>query len=492
MAIIISSDNYIEIDGTTAISKSDNVTISRVSDGVRIMFSNGSHVSIPFEGTTIDGNEAVTVDVLYSWFKSKGFNSGGTDPSGDVVRSVSGDGVNNDDPKNPKIKYPEPGDIGAVTEDDLDSRMPSLDAGEFLVGSSDGNIGALPDPKLLGFNPSNIGTGTTRFVAFDATTNKFRDSFSGSNTASNSTLVIRTPTGQGKFQPAANSDEAVVLSQLEAHIPTITEVLGKDNYAMSPVTFAGSKGYDRGREGLTIRTNALTSFIENGAAGALASAISLHNNSIFLFLGSDSVEPETAFYLENGVSEITTRLKGKDAENGREFTTLQQLKAYTLEDSTNAGNHTQAGIGVTGAEGDAPADGVYITHNASGVSTIGHYRDGALEASIDITSANESVGSGIEFMAGGNAFVMRDTAKFSTRVQGEDAVDENDFVTKGQVEGLVSQVIVDDTSGEMSKELLNDAYPDANVGTQVYVTSVSMMYTKISPDGWAGLSFVMA
>lgn len=275
-------------------------------------------------------------------------------------------------------------------------------------------------------------------------------------------------------------------------IPTLDEVLSKDNYGKHPLTLLGNKGYVAGRLGVTIFSIGGASFIENGDGSHVIGGIAIGSNYSQIWSGGSSSAPEASLFIDSrrGIAEINTRFQGKDAEADTDYVTLKQVKSYTLEDSTNAGNHTQVGVGITGEEGDPPTDGVYITHNASGVTAIQHYRGGAIEAGILITSENSEVGSGIELMAGGDSFVMREQAKFSTPVQGEDAVKDNDFVTKGQMESVISQVVIDDTSEEaLTKEQLNTTYPNLNIGSQVYVPQVELMYTKISADSWASISF---
>lgn len=64
------------------------------------------------------------------------FSSDGTGP-GSGVQSVTGDGVDNTDPKNPVISYPEPSDIGAVSTSDV---VDVAEAGKVVKYS---NIGAV-------------------------------------------------------------------------------------------------------------------------------------------------------------------------------------------------------------------------------------------------------------------------------------------------------------------------------------------------------------
>lgn len=101
MAIIISNENSIEIDGTIMPLNSRDVT--RLNDGVRISKSGAnSHIDIPLEDTSIDGVDVESVDDLMDFFRSKGFSLGGGDGSNGVA-SVSGNIVDNGDPENPKI-----------------------------------------------------------------------------------------------------------------------------------------------------------------------------------------------------------------------------------------------------------------------------------------------------------------------------------------------------------------------------------------------------
>lgn len=158
-------------------------------------------------GTTIDGDDPGTLEDLADALSA--FSRGGTEPGGDGVQSVTGDLVDNTNPLNPKIN------------------MPVLDDGEFLVGGASGN----EQRKIL---PTDIGLTANNTVAV-RNSNGNLQGWAMSSSADNSTIPVRTPTGQGKFTPATSPDEAVVLSQhqsgLESKVDKVSgKVLSDNNF----------------------------------------------------------------------------------------------------------------------------------------------------------------------------------------------------------------------------------------------------------------------
>lgn len=105
MAKIISNSKYIEIDGTTAISLFDNAKVIKIKNGVRVVFSSGSHIDIPYVGTTVDGVEVDSPSDLYIFFKDKGFRSSGTGSGTAGVQSVTGNIVSGTS-DNPVVNMP--------------------------------------------------------------------------------------------------------------------------------------------------------------------------------------------------------------------------------------------------------------------------------------------------------------------------------------------------------------------------------------------------
>lgn len=86
----------------------------------------------------------------------------------------------------------------------------TLVSGNFLVGGATGN----EQRKIL---PTDIGLTANNTVAVRNSSGNLQGQ-AMSSSAANSTIPVRTPTGQGKFAPAAAPDEAVVLSQLNTSL----------------------------------------------------------------------------------------------------------------------------------------------------------------------------------------------------------------------------------------------------------------------------------
>lgn len=95
----------------------------------------------------------------------------------------------------------------------LDVRVPELEEGNFLVGGASGN----EQRRIVG---TDLGVTQTSNNWYVARWNPTEQKWGGTAQLvppSPNTLVIRTSAGQGKFSPAINGDEAVVLSQLNAN-----------------------------------------------------------------------------------------------------------------------------------------------------------------------------------------------------------------------------------------------------------------------------------
>lgn len=100
------------------------------------------------------------------------------------------------------------GDGGTHAE--LEDRAPVLGLNNFLVGGAAGN----EQRKIL---PPDIGLTENNTVAV-RNSNGNLQGWAMSSSAANSTIPVRTPTGQGKFAPAIAPDDAVVLSQLDSSL----------------------------------------------------------------------------------------------------------------------------------------------------------------------------------------------------------------------------------------------------------------------------------
>lgn len=105
------------------------------------------------------------------------------------------------------------GDGEGVTHNELDGRVPILGLNNFLVGGTSGN-------EQRGIVGPDLGVTQTSNNWYVARWNPVEQKWGGTAQLvppSPNTLVIRTSAGQGKFSPAINGDEAVVLSQLNAN-----------------------------------------------------------------------------------------------------------------------------------------------------------------------------------------------------------------------------------------------------------------------------------
>lgn len=221
MATIVTNANWLQVDGARLQKGKWDLSLTKA--GVRLSDA-GERIDIPYEGTTIDGATVTGADELFAFFEAQGFKDGGGD----------GQGVTWDDVQDKPLKtldtpiadaeglvpvYTQEGQLpvgmpefpeNAVPLALLDARAPALPEGDFLIGGASGNEGRKILPIDLGsanandmfFNFNNSGFGVLRFDV---------------NPSVNA-LVRRTNTGQGKFTPAINGDEAVVLSQFQGII----------------------------------------------------------------------------------------------------------------------------------------------------------------------------------------------------------------------------------------------------------------------------------
>lgn len=234
MATITSNSRYIEIDGRTAIALSDNAVVNLIATGVRIKFMSGSYTDIGYEGTTVDGAATATAQELYDWFKSKGFNSGGGDGDGVTWDQVTDKplytlGTPIQDAEGLVPVYTQNGQLpvgmpefpeNAVPLILLDVRAPELEQGNFLVGGEDGN----EQRRVVGADLGVTQTSNNWYVArWNPTNQEWGGTVQLVSPTANA-LVIRTSAGQGRFSPAINEDEAVVLSQFSGIVDdTLTD-----------------------------------------------------------------------------------------------------------------------------------------------------------------------------------------------------------------------------------------------------------------------------
>lgn len=165
--------------------------------------------------TTLDGATFTSLEELADALSA--FSGGGGNGDGVAgVQSVTGDGVGGSI-NHVTISFPTPAEIGAVTPDELDEKSPQLGLDDFLVGGENGNEGR----KIL---PSDIGLTINGRVLTRNSIGSFAP-WAYNNTPSSSTFVVRTSTGQGKFNPAINNDEAVVLSQLNDSLQDVVKTV---------------------------------------------------------------------------------------------------------------------------------------------------------------------------------------------------------------------------------------------------------------------------
>lgn len=139
---------------------------------------------------------------------NKVINAGGGGVSDEGVSSVTGEGVDNSDSRNPKISFPTPEDIGAVSQTEMDEKVVPLATDNFLVGGSEGNTGRKIKPEDLNLtvNSSVLTRGASGELGQE----------SYSSEPSNNTIPVRTASGTLKTAPAVEADESVTLSQYQS------------------------------------------------------------------------------------------------------------------------------------------------------------------------------------------------------------------------------------------------------------------------------------
>lgn len=112
------------------------------------------------------------------------------------------------------------GDGDGVTQEQLDGRVPVLELNNFLVGGESGNEGRKITPPDLDLTVNNS-------VLTRNSQGQFAP-WSYNSAVSNSTFVVRSPTGTGKFSPAIAPEDAVVLSQFDSSLESkVDKVAGK-------------------------------------------------------------------------------------------------------------------------------------------------------------------------------------------------------------------------------------------------------------------------
>lgn len=87
MATITNSENFIMIDGTSVAKNS--LSISKTVDGVLINGVGIGKISVPLQGTTLDGVDFDTVDELHEALNAVSFRKGGGNGEGVAWSDVS-------------------------------------------------------------------------------------------------------------------------------------------------------------------------------------------------------------------------------------------------------------------------------------------------------------------------------------------------------------------------------------------------------------------
>lgn len=169
MAIIVTEENCIHVND--ALIPKNGSTVSLMVNGVRLKGGWGI-MDILVDGSTIDGEDVSSANELFEYFKANSFNDGG----GDGTVGVAG--------------------------------ITGLEAGNFIIGGDEGNEQRKIRAADLGMTVGG------QMIARAGSGGGFTYYFAAVNPG-NSNVVVRTPTGQGKFNAAVNSDEAVVLSQFQ-------------------------------------------------------------------------------------------------------------------------------------------------------------------------------------------------------------------------------------------------------------------------------------
>lgn len=189
-------------------------------------------ISMNANNTTVEGDEA-TLEEIVEYLKEN-FKDGGGDGSGVTWDQVTDKplytlGTPIQDAEGLIPVYTQNGQLpvgmpefpeNAVPLILLDVRVPELEQGNFLVGGEDGN----EQRRIVG---ADLGVTQTSNNWYVARWNPVEQEWGGTAQLvppSPNTLVIRTSAGQGKFQPAIEPDDAVVLSQFSGIVnDTLTD-----------------------------------------------------------------------------------------------------------------------------------------------------------------------------------------------------------------------------------------------------------------------------
>lgn len=267
-----------------------------------------------------------------------------------------------------------------------------------------------------------------------------------------------------------NSQDAVTMNQLAASAGTLQSVTtGVDNnVTTNSVHIAGENNYNSEADGLSLSAlidgTTSTSFLENrkGALERDRTIISIVNSTTgisgngqihFYIGGSDNAKRTLTLYdntsgsLDGEVAVFTGKVKGFDATENDQFTTLGQVNALipaagTLQSvTTGAGNNeTTNALLIKGATGlDLDTDGLGIFRSGTGAALY-NITSGAVSSYITL----DDTGGDMTFRPNGTtnnygltlAKVVNTTSKvanFDGRVSGANAVSSDEFITLGQI-----------------------------------------------------------
>lgn len=164
----------------------------------------------------------------------------------------------------------------------------------------------------------------------------------------------------------------------------------------------------------------------------------------------------------------------------------------TLQQVTDEGNTTSNAIQVTGSDGVNVATGSVVLDYATNLARLDLISGGQRHSGIFISNATVQLRLGPQAGATTLLSLRATYAEFHDgsgykRVRGDDAVDDNDFVTKRQLDSVAPTRTPDPSlSFSTTSSDMDTAHPTANVGDIFYNVDGPSIYvaTKIAPGIW--------
>lgn len=311
---------------------------------------------------------------------------------------------------------------------------------------------ALAYDASAGSTIANINGGLKTFIAL-------ANDYTSIGIAGGPTLTLNVETsinpGAGvnsrfRANDGINANDVVTIGQLPGLIPsgTLQSITNTGNSATNALQITGSNNLDPNKDGSFINYNSGNTYFGNFLSGAPTGYLQLGSGLSLLTSGSNTLQIRNSEDAILAGSEFSTRVSGSNAINNNDFITKGQLSSLvlpsTLQLTTNTGNTTSNALIVNGADnlinginkglmilGDSTANtgGITVFSTTTGQKSI------TLEPTrIVLTSQNSfNLGSTLILYDASNG----NKALFNTPVAGLDAVNSDEFITKGQLSSLV-------------------------------------------------------